>query len=213
MPDGGLKKRRLTKRRLFGIDRSGPPPKRTRKGEPLRPWTIPNAIGYTRLALIPVFVVIAFDSHHGQNALSVGLFAVIGWSDYLDGFTARLTGQFSRLGALLDPICDRLLVVAGMSVAWHFDLLPHWALAVAIVREFVVAFLTRFALWRGIDFKINWLGRLAVAPTMGAPFFAMAGDLTIARVMLYVGVTLGVLATFQYLRTGRVDLAKLSSST
>jgi cardiolipin synthase len=198
---------------LFGLDRSGPPPKRTRKGEPLRPWTIPNAIGYTRLALIPVFVVVAFNSRHGQNALAVALFAVIGWSDYLDGFTARLTGQFSRLGALLDPICDRLLVVSGMAVAWYFHLLPHWLLAVAIVREFVVAFLTRYALYRGIDFKINWLGRLAVAPTMGAPFFAMAGDHTIALVMLYVGVSLGVSATVLYLSTGRADLQQLSSST
>jgi len=209
----GTLKQRLTKRRLFGLDRSGPPPKRTRKGEPLRPWTIPNAIGYARLTMIPIFVVIAFGSRHGENALSVALFAVIGWSDYLDGFTARLTGQFSRLGALLDPICDRLLVVSGMAVAWHFDLLPHWLLAVAIVREFVVAFLTRYALYRGIDFKINWLGRLAVAPTMGAPFFAMAGDHTIALVMLYVGVSLGVSATVLYLRNGRVDLEQLSSST
>jgi cardiolipin synthase (CMP-forming) len=210
--NGPLKKR-LTKRRLFGLDRSGPPPKRTRKGEPLRPWTIPNAIGYARLALIPVFVLVAFDSRHGQNALAVALFAVIGWSDYLDGFTARLTGQFSRLGALLDPICDRLLVVSGMAVAWYFHLLPHWLLAVAIVREFVVAFLTRYALYRGIDFKINWLGRLAVAPTMGAPFFAMAGDHTLALVMLYVGVSLGVSATVLYLSTGRADLRQLSSST
>lgn len=212
MANGPLKKR-LTKRRLFGLDRSGPPPKRTRKGEPLRPWTIPNAIGYARLALIPVFVLVAFDSRHGQNALAVALFAVIGWSDYLDGFTARLTGQFSRLGALLDPICDRLLVVSGMAVAWYFHLLPHWLLAVAIVREFVVAFLTRYALYRGIDFKINWLGRLAVAPTMGAPFFAMAGDHTLALVMLYVGVSLGVSATVLYLSTGRADLRQLSSST
>ena len=143
----------------------------------------------------------------------MALFAVIGWSDYLDGFTARLTGQFSRLGALLDPICDRLLVVSGMAVAWYFHLLPHWLLAVAIVREFVVAFLTRYALYRGIDFKINWLGRLAVAPTMGAPFFAMAGDHTLALVMLYVGVSLGVSATVLYLSTGRADLRQLSSST
>jgi CDP-diacylglycerol--glycerol-3-phosphate 3-phosphatidyltransferase len=209
----GPLKDRLTKRRLFGLDRSGPPPKRTRKGEPLRPWTIPNAIGYTRLTLIPVFILIAFNSRHGQNALSVALFAVIAWSDYLDGFTARLTGQFSRLGALLDPICDRLLVVSGMAVAWHFHLLPHWLLAVAIAREFVVAFMTRYALYRGIDFKINWLGRLAVAPTMSAPFFAMAGDHAIALGMLYVGVALGVSATVLYFRTGRVDLEQLSSST
>ena len=84
---------------------------------------------HARLALIPVFLVVALSSADGVDALAAMLFAVIGWGDYLDGFAARLTGQYSRLGALLDPMIDRLLVVSGMAVAWHFDLLPRWALA------------------------------------------------------------------------------------
>src|SRR5208283_3223691 len=128
-----------------------------------------------RLALIPVFLVVAFSSEDGQDTLAVVLFAVIGWGDYLDGFTARLTGQYSRLGALLDPIVDRLLVISGMAVAWRFDLLPHWALAIVIAREAFMLVLSRYALARGIELKINWAGRLGVAPTMGAPFFAMVG--------------------------------------
>jgi cardiolipin synthase len=205
-------KRRLTKKRLFGLDRSGPPPERTRKGQPLRPWTIPNAVGYGRLALIPVFLIVALSSRHGQSTVAAALFAVIAWTDYLDGFLARLTGQFSRLGALLDPACDRLLVISGGIVAWRFDLLPRWLLAVVIGREVFVVLLTRYAMGRGIDIKINWLGRLAVAPTMGAPFFAMAGDGTLARVLLYLGTALGLSAVVLYLRTGRADLDKLSSS-
>jgi hypothetical protein len=49
-----------SKRRLFGIDRSGPSPSQTRRGAPLHPWTLPNLVGYLRLASIPVFVIIAF---------------------------------------------------------------------------------------------------------------------------------------------------------
>ena len=119
----------ITKKRLFGIDRSGPPPQQTRSDQPLNPWTIPNAIGFVRLALIPVFLIIAFGSDDGEDALAAVLFAVIGWADYLDGFAARLTGQYSRLGALLDPIVDRLLVISGMAVCWNFELLPRWAIA------------------------------------------------------------------------------------
>src|SRR5690242_18820134 len=114
----------ITKKRLFGIDRSGPPPRQTLSDQPLNPWTIPNGIGFLRLALIPVFLIVALSSDDGVDALSAVLFAVIGWADYLDGFAARLTGQYSRLGALLDPIVDRLLVVSGMLVCWHFELLP-----------------------------------------------------------------------------------------
>ena len=67
------------------------------------------------------------------------LFAVIGWADYADGIAARVTGQYSRLGALLDPIVDRLLVLSGVVVCWHFELLPRWALAVLAARELVDA--------------------------------------------------------------------------
>ena len=95
------------------------------------------------------------------------LFAVIGWADYLDGFAARLTGQYSRLGALLDPIVDRLLVISGMVVCWHFNLLPRWAIAIVIARELFMLALSRYALRRGVELKINWPGRLGVAPIDG----------------------------------------------
>jgi cardiolipin synthase len=198
----GAALRPITKRRLFGLDRSGPPPAATRSDQPLRPWTIPNAIGFVRLAGIPVFLAVALSSHHGRDALAVVLFAVIGWADYLDGFAARLTGQYSRLGALLDPIVDRLLVISGMVVAWHFHLLPRWALVVVIARELFMLGLSRYGLSRGVELKINWAGRLGVAPTMGAPFFAMAGLHGLALVLLYCGMALALLATVLYVRDG-----------
>jgi cardiolipin synthase len=202
----------LSKRRLLGIDRSGPNPPQTRAGQPLNPWTIPNAIGYARLALIPVFLVVALSSRGGKSAAAATLFAVIGWADYLDGFAARLTGQFSRLGALLDPVIDRLLVISGMAVAWDFRLLPRWAIAVVMARELLMLGLSRYGLSRGIDLKINWAGRLGVAPTMGAPFFALLGLHTVALVMLYVGLALALTATALYLRRGIAESRKLSSS-
>jgi cardiolipin synthase len=197
---------RLSNRRLLGLDRSGPPPPATLAGEPLNPWTLPNAIGFVRLAGIPAFLVIALSSRHGQNALAVALFAVIGWADYLDGFVARLTGQYSRLGTLLDPIVDRLLVISGMAVAWHFTLLPHWAIAVVIGRELFMLALSQYAIRRGVELKINWLGRLGVAPMMGAPFFAMAGLHALALAMLYVGMTLALSATVLYVRRGLAEV-------
>lgn len=202
---------RLTTKRLLGIDRSGPNPEQTRSDQPLRPLTIPNAIGFLRLALIPVFLIVALASRDGRSALAATLFAVIGWADYLDGLTARLTGQFSRLGALLDPIVDRLLVISGMAVAWEFRLLPRWALAIVIARELLMLALSRYSLRRGMEIKINWAGRLGVAPTMGSPFFAMAGVHWLALVLLYIGLGLSLLATVQYVRRGMRQLNEASS--
>jgi len=192
----------VTKRRLFGLDRSGPAPRATRSDQPLNPWTIPNAIGFLRLAGIPVFLAVALSSRDGHSALAAGLFAVIGWADYLDGFAARLTGQYSRLGALLDPVVDRLLILSGMFVAFDFSLLPRWAIVVAVARELLMLALSRYGLSRGVELEINWPGRIGVAPTMGAPFFAIAGVHWLALLMLYVGLVFSLSATVLYVRRG-----------
>ena len=207
-------RRRITRRRLFGIDRSGPPPEATRSGHPLNPWTLPNAIGFARLAGIPVFLAVALSSSSGQDTVAAVLYAVIGWADYLDGFVARLTGQYSRLGALLDPIADRLLVISGMAVCWHFQLLPRWAIALVVARELFVLVMSRYGIRHGVELKINWPGRLGVAPTLGAPFFAMAGVHWLALVCLYLGLALALLSTALYVRDGlgQMRARKLSSS-
>jgi cardiolipin synthase len=192
----------LSKRRLFGVDRSGGPPEQTLSDRPLNPWTIPNAIGFLRLAGIPVFLVLALSSGDGKDLAAVIVYAVIGWADYLDGFAARLTGQYSRLGALLDPIVDRLLIVSGLVVAYHFSLLPRWAILLAVARELFMLALSRYGLSRGLELNINWFGRIGVAPTMGAPFFAMCGIHWLALIMLYVGLALSLIATALYVKRG-----------
>jgi cardiolipin synthase len=193
---------RLTFRRLSGLDRSGPAPAQTLKGAPLHPWTIPNAIGYIRLALIPVFLALALSSDEGTDALPLVIFAVIGWTDYLDGIAARVTGQYSRLGTLLDPLVDRMLVLSGVVVCWHFELLPRWGLALLAGRELFVMALVRFGMRQGVDLKVNWLGRAGVWPVMSALFFAMAGVGWLADACLYVGLALVLGSAAQYLRDG-----------
>ena len=193
---------RLTFRRLSGLDRSGPPPPQTRAGQPLNPWTLPNAIGYVRLALIPVFLVLALGSESGTDALPAVLFAVIGWTDYLDGIAARVTGQYSRLGALLDPLVDRLLILAGVVVCWHFELLPRWALLALALREVLMLLLVRAAMRAHIDLSVNWFGRAGVFPVFGALFFALTGLEDLAAVLLYIGLVLVYGSLAQYVRDG-----------
>ena len=192
----------LTTRRLLGLDRSGDLPAQTRRGEPLRPWTIPNAVGYLRLALIPVFLALALESGDGRSTAAAVLFAVIAGTDYLDGMLARITGQYSRLGALLDPITDRLLVLTGVIVTWHFDLLPQWALAVLAGRELFMLFVTEVALRAGRDIDIKMVGRWAVWPTMLSIFLAMLTSSWVAEALLYLGLAMSLAATALYVRDG-----------
>jgi cardiolipin synthase (CMP-forming) len=192
----------LTFRRLSGLDRSGPPPPEVSRDAPWRPWTIPNAIGYVRAILIPVFLVLAFSSESGTDPLPAVIFAVIAWGDYVDGIAARVTGQYSKLGALMDPVIDRALILSGVVVTWHFETLPRWALAVLALREVVQLLYGQWALRHGIDLHVNWPGRLAVGPVMSAVFFALCGLETFAAVLLYIGLVLALTATMLYIRQG-----------
>ena len=204
---------RLTKARLLGLDRSGPPPPATRRGAPLNPWTIPNAIGFVRLGLLPVFLVIAFESGDGRSVTAAVIYAVVGGTDYLDGIAARVTGQYSRLGALLDPLTDRVLVASGAIVCWHFELLPRWALLVLAARELIMLFLGQAVLRRGLDIEINMLGRWGVWPTMFSLFLAMLTDTWVADALLYLGIAMSFAATAQYIRDYSTDPPGAPSSS
>ena len=203
----------LTFRRLVGLDRSGGPPPETRKGEALHPWTIPNAIGFARLALLPVFLLVGLSSGDGRSGLAFALFAVIAWTDYLDGMAARLTGQYSRLGALLDPLTDRLLILAGAIVAWNYETLPRWALAVLAAREALMLVLTQLALRKGLDLNVTMLGRWAVWPVMSALALALVIDGWVLDVVLYVGIAMTLAATARYLQDGARAMREASTST
>ncbi|HEX8119670.1 MAG TPA: CDP-alcohol phosphatidyltransferase family protein [Solirubrobacteraceae bacterium] len=192
----------LTFRRLSGLDRSGPPPAETRREAPWNPWTIPNAISFVRLGLIPVFLVLALTSDEGTDTLPAIIFAAVGWGDYADGIAARVTGQYSKLGALLDPVIDRLLVLSGVVVVWHFETLPRWALAVLAVREVVQILYAQHALRRGVDLTVNWPGRAAVWPVMSAIFAALVGWETFGEWLLYLGIVLSLWATALYIQEG-----------
>ncbi len=212
MNDSRQRRPPLTFRRFAGLDRSGPPPPETLPDAPLRPWTIPNAIGLLRLILIPVFIVLAWNAG-GASLSAAAVYAVVAWGDYADGIAARVTGQYSRLGAMLDPLIDRLLVIAGVVVCWRFELVPIALLAALVAREVLVLIGGSYALRRGVQLEINWWGRWGVWPAMGGLFLGICGAPLAATIMLAVGLLLLVIATIQYYRSARIVLAQRTAST
>ena len=212
MNDSEQRRPPLTFRRFAGLDRSGPPPPETLPDAPLRPWTIPNAIGFLRLILIPVFIVLAWNAG-GASLSAAAVYAVVAWGDYADGIAARVTGQYSRLGAMLDPLIDRLLVIAGVVVCWRFELVPIALLAALVAREVLVLIGGSYSLRRGVQLEINWWGRWGVWPAMGGLFLGICGAPLAATIMLAVGLLLLVIATIQYYRSARIVLAQRTAST
>lgn len=196
-------------RRLFGLDRTGAEPAPTRAGQPLRPFTLPNLIGYARVVGIVAFLVVAFRSGDGREPLAALLFFLVSAGDYLDGLLARVTGQYSRLGALMDPVIDRLTILSGVVVCWHFSLLPRWLLGILVIRELITLLLARWGLSRGVDIEVNWIGRMAVFPVMASLLFAMLMGGWFPVALLVLGILLASGATMLYYRTGRDRLRSL----
>ena len=198
-PEAPVERARSGFRRLVGIDRSGPGPgAHARRASRCGPGRSPTSIGYLRLASIPVFLVLAFSSEDGRDTTAALLYLWITFGDYVDGFLARATGQYSRLGALMDPVIDRLSALSGAAVCWHFDLLPHWALVVLVVREVATVALARAALRRGLDLEISWVGRLATFAVFGGLFWTLVIDSWVTVALFFVGLALGIYATTLY---------------
>jgi cardiolipin synthase len=156
--------------------------------------------------MLGAFLAIALPSDDGRVTAATICFIIAAGGDYLDGLLARLTGQYSRLGTLLDPFIDRAVIVAGAVVAWKFELLPRWALAVLAARELVMLVLVGLGMRRGLDIKINWVGRVAVWPAMGAIGLSLIADVWLAEALLYLGLAGVLAASALYVRDGLQEL-------
>jgi cardiolipin synthase len=188
-------------KRIAGIDRSGGADPRTRSDQPWRPWTIPNLIGFARALLIPVFFVLAWNSPDGRDTTANVAILICGVSDYLDGLAARLTGQFSRLGTLLDPLVDRMLIIAVAVIIYKFELLPRPLILLVFLRELLMLAMSIPVLARGIDIHVNWIGRLAVWPLMAGGMLALWTDTWVAEALVWIGVIGSYAASLLYFRT------------
>jgi cardiolipin synthase len=104
-------------------------------------------------------------------------------------------------------------VISGAIVAWEFELLPRWALLVLAAREAFMLLLTQIALRRGLDLKVNMLGRWAVWPVMSALALAMIAETWLSEASLYLGLVLTLAATALYLQDGLRALREGSTSS
>lgn len=98
-------------------------------------FTLPNFISFIRLLMIPIFLVLLF---HDLNLAATLLFAIAASTDWVDGQIARKTNQVTRLGQLLDPAVDRLLMIAGVAGLFFVGRLPLWIILFVLIRDLLL---------------------------------------------------------------------------
>lgn len=100
-----------------------------------RIFTVPNIISVIRLSLVPVFFIFLLD---GYDFISAVLYALAAGTDWLDGQIARHTNRVSKLGQLLDPAVDRILMVAGVLGLFLVERLPLWIILAVLIRDLIL---------------------------------------------------------------------------
>jgi CDP-diacylglycerol--glycerol-3-phosphate 3-phosphatidyltransferase len=145
---------------------------------------LPNALTLTRIFLAPVLVAVLLTklpsqwSGVPQQVLGVGLFLVASITDWLDGYLARLRGQVSTLGILLDPIADKLLVSAAFITLVEARLAPAWAVSIIIGSEFAVTGLRSIAAAEGFAISASRMGKFKMLTQVVAITLLILGSRT-----------------------------------
>ena len=131
--------------------------------------TTASKITLVRVAFIPVYMVLMYLSGGQPNLwmwLGLAVFVVASLTDYVDGYIARKYQQVSDFGKFLDPLADKLLVIAAMTMFCQWGQMPAWALMIVLTREFAVTGLRLVAVGNGTVIAAGWSGKVKTASTM-----------------------------------------------
>ncbi|MDO5400391.1 MAG: CDP-diacylglycerol--glycerol-3-phosphate 3-phosphatidyltransferase [Eubacteriales bacterium] len=132
--------------------------------------TTASKITMVRVAMIPAFLVTMYLSNQGESRMwmliSLGIFVVASLTDFVDGYIARHYNQTTDFGKFLDPLADKLLVLAAMAVFCEWGHFPAWALMLVLTREFAVTGLRLVAVQNGTVIAAGWSGKVKTASTM-----------------------------------------------
>lgn len=122
-------------------------------------WNLPNSLTLLRIFLVPFLVVVLLTKFSGREYAGLAIFLAAAATDFFDGFIARRRNQMTRLGALLDPIADKLLMSAAFISLVELQYAKAWMVVIIIGREFAVSGLRAIAAQQGVTIAASPLGK------------------------------------------------------
>ena len=128
--------------------------------------TTANKLTLLRMALIPVFLGVLYAGFPGSRYVALGVFIAASLTDMLDGYIARHYNQITDFGKFMDPLADKVLVMAAMCWFVEAGRMPGWVLAVVLFREFAVSGMRLVAVEQGRVIAAGWSGKVKTAATM-----------------------------------------------
>ena len=151
-----------------------------------------NKLTMVRIILIPVFLVVLYIGFRYSHYVAMALFIIAGLTDIADGYIARSRDQVTDFGKLMDPLADKVLVVAAMLWFVERDVMPAWVALIVVIREFMVTALRLIAVDNGRVIAAAISGKIKTVVTMVC---LSAMFLTLDQWMIYVCVALITITT------------------
>ena len=155
--------------------------------------TLASKITLVRVAFIPAYMVLMYLSAGAANVFmwcALGLFILASITDFLDGYIARKYNQVSDFGKFLDPLADKLLTIAALTMFCEWGQVPAWALMIILTREFAVTGLRLVAVGKGTVIAAGWSGKVKTAASMIGLCFLMAFPTVVWLCWTVVGIIL-----------------------
>lgn len=133
-------------------------------------WTPANIVTLIRICLVPVFVVVLLSpwpqwfhlpvlAEHSKSLIAAAIFVLISCTDWLDGYLARSRGEVTDFGKFMDPLADKILVMAALLALIELGSLPSWVALIIVAREFIVSGVRMVAASKGTVISASWYGK------------------------------------------------------
>lgn len=164
------------------------------------PVNLPNALTVVRIMLVPVLVVALLGNTPGGDVLAAVVFALASLTDFVDGYLARSRDSITTFGKLMDPLADKLLIIAALIALVSLHRLAAWVAMVIITRELAVTVLRLAATQAGVVMAASFFGKVKTCLQIAAilSVIAVHGNPAWVQALLYVTVLVTVLSGLDY---------------
>ena len=170
-------------------------------------FNLPNSLTIFRILLIPVYIIVFTSSSWSSSILPAAIFSIAALTDFFDGYFARRNNQITNLGRLLDPVADKLLVLAGLILLVQLDRVEAWLAIAIMAREIAISGLRSIAAAEGMIIAADTLGKYKaflqivgiICLTLPSSSSLPYGDIyAIGTFILYIALGLGIYSGIQY---------------
>ncbi|MCD6452035.1 MAG: CDP-diacylglycerol--glycerol-3-phosphate 3-phosphatidyltransferase [Acidobacteria bacterium] len=174
-----------------------------------------NYLTISRMVLIPILVIVLVSPFKYRDLIGSIIFLTAALTDLFDGYIARKRGYVTRLGKILDPIADKLLISSALIPLVALGRAPSWMVVVILGREFAISGLRNVAISEGIDLSPSFLGKSKMTAQGATIFILILGEKILGPLFLlgiiglWIVVALSLISAFDYVIKFSKEISKL----